>query len=106
MMSDKVSVIIRTKNEERWIGYAVQSVLNNLKKPEIIIIDNNSTDETLDILRFFIQDKMFGDKNNKNYTDIKIFSIKNYTPGKSLNFGVKKAKHKYILILSAHCQYY
>ena len=41
------SVIIRTKNEERWIGHAIQSVLDNLYKPEIIIIDNNSSDETI-----------------------------------------------------------
>ncbi len=103
-MSDKISVIIRTRNEERWIGYAVQSILSNLNKPEIIIIDNDSKDETLDILRFFTQDKILGDKKNRNYTDIKIYNIKNYTPGKSLNFGVKKAKNNYILILSAHCQ--
>ena len=66
-MSDKISVIIRTRNEERWIGYAVQSILSNLNKPEIIIIDNDSKDETLDILRFFTQDKILGDKKNRNY---------------------------------------
>ena len=49
----KVSIIIRTKNEERWIGYAVQSVLDHLYKPEIIIVDNNSTDKTLEIVKSF-----------------------------------------------------
>ena len=39
---EKVSVIIRTKNEEQFIGHVVQSVVDNLKKPEIIIIDNFS----------------------------------------------------------------
>ena len=39
------SIIIRTKNEERWIGHAIQSVLDNISKPEIIIVDNNSTDK-------------------------------------------------------------
>ena len=34
---DKISVIIRTKNEARWIGHAIQSVLDNLYKPEIIL---------------------------------------------------------------------
>ena len=91
MINDSVSVIIRTKNEERWIGYAVQSVLTNLKKPEIIIIDNNSTDETLNIIGLFTQDKMLGDKKNRNYTNIKIFKIDDYTPGKALNLGVKNA---------------
>lgn len=104
MQNDPVSVIIRTKNEERWIGHAIQSVLNNLNKPEIIIVDNNSTDETLSIIRLFVQDKLLGDKKNKNYTNIKIINIKDYTPGKSLNDGVKFATKKYVLILSAHCQ--
>ncbi len=104
MINDSVSVIIRTKNEERWIGYAVQSVLTNLKKPEIIIIDNNSTDETLNIIGLFTQDKMLGDKKNRNYTNIKIFKIDDYTPGKALNLGVKKSTKNMILVLSAHCQ--
>ena len=30
------TVVIRSKNEERWIGYAVQSVLDHLYKPEIV----------------------------------------------------------------------
>ena len=32
---DKISVIIRNKNEERYIGYAIQSVLNVFNKFEI-----------------------------------------------------------------------
>ena len=65
MTKDPVSVIIRTKNEERWVGYAIQSVLSNLNKPEIIIIDDNSSDETLEIVRLFTQDKILGDKKIK-----------------------------------------
>ena len=34
----KISVIIRTKNEERWIGHCMQSVLEFMHKPEIIIL--------------------------------------------------------------------
>ena len=92
MTKDPVSVIIRTKNEERWVGYAIQSVLSNLNKPEIIIIDDNSSDETLEIVRLFTQDKILGDKKNKNYTDIKIIKIDNYSPGRAINLGVKKQK--------------
>ena len=101
-----VSVIIRTKNEERWIGHAIQSVLDNIHKPEIIIVDNLSTDSTLQIVNHFIQDPILYSNTNesKNYTDIKIFKFDNYSPGKSLNFGIKKSKKKYILILSAHCE--
>jgi rhamnosyltransferase len=96
------SVIIRTKNEERWIGHAIQSLLDNLYKPEIIIIDNNSTDRTLDIIKCFIEAPLL-EKTSENYTNIKILNIKNYTPGKSINLGVKKCTRKNVMILSAHC---
>ena len=76
-MNDPVSVIIRLRNEERWIGYAIQSVLNNLNKPEIIIVNNKSSDESIDIVRLFTQDKLLKDKKNKNYTNIKILKIDN-----------------------------
>ena len=52
---DKISVVIRTRNEERWIGHVIQSVIDHLDKPEIIIVDNNSTDQTLDIVKYFVQ---------------------------------------------------
>ena len=95
-----ISVIIRTKNEERWIGHAIQSVLDNIYKPEIIIIDNFSTDSTLQIINHFIQDPLLHSDSNesKNYTDIKIFKFDNYSPGKSLNFGIKKAKGKIVRV--------
>lgn len=100
---NRFSVILRCKNEERWIGHAIQSILDHITKPEIIIIDNNSNDKSLEIAKYFKQDPLLNDKKNKNYTDIKIINIKNYTPGKSLNIGVKKAKYENILIISSHC---
>ena len=42
---DKVTVIIRCRNEENYIGFAIQSVIDNFQEPEIIILDNNSTDD-------------------------------------------------------------
>jgi len=102
-MNEKISVIIRTKNEERYVGYAIQSILDNIIKPEIIILDSGSSDRTLEIVRLFTQDKKLKNNDNLNYTDIKVFQIKNYTPGKSLNFGIKKAKNDNIMIMSAHC---
>ena len=99
----KVSVIIRTKNEEQWIGHVIQSVVDNLKKPEIIIIDNFSEDATLDIIKNFIADPLLNSDRNNKYTKIKIFQVKDYSPGKSLNYGIKKSKFNNIMVLSAHC---
>ena len=48
-VSDKnplVSIIIRTKNEERWITLCLNAVFSqSYKNFEVIIIDNNSTDQ-------------------------------------------------------------
>ena len=96
------SVVIRTKNEERWIGYAIQSVLDHLNKPEIIIVDNNSTDKTIEIVKFFSQNPNLNNETN-NYSKIKILKISDYSPGRSINLGVRNASKKFIMILSAHC---
>ena len=96
------TIVIRVKNEERWIGYAIQSVLDHLIKPEIVIVDNNSNDKTIDIIKFFAENPNLNNEAN-NYSKIKIVNIANYSPGRALNLGVKSASKKYILILSAHC---
>ena len=96
------TVVIRVKNEERWIGYAIQSVLDYLIKPEIVIVDNNSDDKTIDIVKFFAENPNLNNEAN-NYSKIKIINIANYSPGRALNLGVKNASKKYIMILSAHC---
>jgi len=96
------TVVIRVKNEERWIGYAIQSVLDHLIKPEIVIVDNNSNDKTIDIVKFFAENPNLNNEAN-NYSKIKIVNIADYSPGRALNLGVKSASKKYIMILSAHC---
>ncbi|MDC3053339.1 glycosyltransferase [Candidatus Pelagibacter sp.] len=103
-INNKISIIIRTRNEERFIGHAIQSILDKIHKPEIIILDNDSNDQTLQIVRLFTQDKKLKNNTNINYTDIKVIGIKDYTPGKSLNLGVKMAKNKDVMIMSAHCE--
>ena len=96
------SIVIRARNEERWIGYAIQSVLDHLVKPEIIIVDNNSKDKTIEIVKFFSENPNLNNEAN-NYSKIKILTINNYSPGKALNLGVRKASKKFVMILSAHC---
>lgn len=100
---DKISVIIRCKNEERWIGHSIQSILDLINKPEIIVVDNHSEDESLNIVKNFSHDPLLDNDENSNFTDIKILKIKDYTPGKALNLGINNASHEIILIISAHC---
>ena len=87
-----LSVVIRNRNEEDYIGFAIQSVADHLTDYEIIVVDNESTDESLDIVRSF------------NFEPIKIESDNNYTPGRSINRGVQAASGDCVLILSAHSQ--
>jgi glycosyltransferase involved in cell wall biosynthesis len=100
--NDNITVIIRNKNESRWIGHAIQSAIDHLIRPEILVIDNNSTDDSLSVVKHFIHDPLLN-ANTLRYTDIKIIKIENYTPGSAINLGVKNAKNDYVLILSAHC---
>ena len=102
-IQNKLSVIIRCKNEERWIGHCIQSVIESLKKPEIIIVDNKSEDETISIIKSFKEDPKLNNNKKTNYTKIKILSIDDYSPGKAINLGVRNAKNPLILVISAHC---
>ena len=88
-----VSVIIRNKNESVTIGHAIQSCANHFNKPEVIIIDDNSTDDSDKVISLFDQ------------TNVNIYNLeKRYTPGYALNYGVSKCTNDIVLILSAHCQ--
>ena len=98
-----ISVVIRTKNEERWIGHTIQSVLEFLSKPEIVVVDNNSSDRTISVVRHFQQDPELNSNESPRYTDIKILGIDDYSPGKAINKGVLNCSNKYILVISSHC---
>jgi len=89
MKKPTVSIIIRTKNEERWITSCLQSIFKqSFKNFEIIIVDNQSNDKTLE--------------KAKKFKISKILHIKDYLPGKALNLGIENSKGKYIVCLSAH----
>ena len=90
---DNLTVIIRNRNEEQYIGFTIQSVIDHFSNPEIIVLDNNSSDNSLEVVGLF-----------KNRADIKTINVPKYTPGKSINEGVLNSTFSRILILSAHCQ--
>ena len=100
---DNISIIIRTKNEDRWIGHTIQSVLDLIKNPQIIVIDNNSTDKTLHIVKSFMHDPDLNNVKNRRYTEILIKNISDYSPGKALNLGIQYCKYEYVLVISSHC---
>ena len=90
-----VSVVVRCRNEERYVGYTIQSIYDYFGYDvEIIIVDNESTDNSIRVVNTF------------EYLNIKKIDIKknDYTPGRALNLGVQHCTGDYILLLSAHCQ--
>ena len=85
----KVSIIIRTKNEERWISSCLKSIFGQTHKDfEVILVDNNSTDQTV---------------NKAKAYPIKVLTIKDFYPGRAINLGVSESRGEIIIILSGHC---
>ena len=99
---DGFSVIIRSRNEERWIGHSIQSVIENIPCNEIVLVDNKSHDNTLMNALRFQRDPNYNDLDT-NYTEINLLNIDEYLPGKALNMGVKNSNYENIIILSSHC---
>jgi len=93
----QVSFVVRTRNEERYVGHAIQSILDFFgTKTHIIIVDNESTDDTLKNVSLFPKRFYNVDKITIGYNE--------YTPGRSLNMGIEKTNAPIVGILSAHCQ--
>lgn len=85
------SIIIRTKNEERWIGAVLERLAEQTDQDfEIVIVDSGSTDRTLEIVSKF----------QVNLVQIppELFSYPY-----ALNVGCRAAQaDKYFIFLSAH----
>ncbi len=85
-----VSIVMPTFNRASTIGFAIESVLNqSLKEWELIIVDNESTDKTADVVEKYL----------KNDSRVKYYSVKkSLSPGISeyLNFGINISSGKYI----------
>jgi len=95
----KMSIVIASKNEEKNIAGLIQS-LKNINYPldhfEVIIVDDNSSDDTFECAE-------------KNIKDLNNFFVVRATnkkfPAKkgALQIGIEKAKHPYIMITDADC---
>jgi len=86
----KVSIIIRTRNEERWIGSCLKAVFSQeFRDFEVIIVDNQSTDSTLAKV--------------EQFPVAKVVHCTDYLPGKALNLGIAEATGEFIVCLSGHC---
>ena len=85
-----VSLVIRAKNESKWLWRCLKAIERQSLRPlEIILVDNESFDMTIQVAEAFgVQ---------------RIISIGEYSPGRALNQGIAEARGSVVAILSAHC---
>lgn len=90
-----LSILIRLKNNEHFIGFTLQSILDFCPPDsEIIILNDNSDQNTIEKVQLFKE---------LNYKIINC-SNKLYSPGKFLNYGFRKCSNDVVLILSSHVE--
>lgn len=87
----ETSIIIRTKNEEKWIGECLRRLRRQTYRDfEIVIVDSGSTDRTPEIVGQY---------------DTRLFLIpqEDFSYPYALNYGCERAQAtKYLVMLSAH----
>ena len=86
----ETSIVIRAFNEERWLP----SVFSALEKQkyrnfEVLVVDSGSVDNTRDIA-------------SENGARIVRIRSEDFTFGYSLNYGIRAARGRYIVMVSAH----
>jgi len=84
------SILLRTKNEQDYIGRILDAFQSQTyKNYEVIIVDSGSTDRTLEIAEKY---------------PVRIYRInpEDFTYGFSLNYGFERARGKYVVCLSGH----
>ncbi len=99
---DDISIIIRVKNEDRYIGHAIQSCLDHFINPELIIVNNCSTDDSVMISKLFRHDTSL--PISPDFSELSIIEISDYSPGKAINLGARHAKRSRLMVLSSHCK--
>lgn len=88
MSNPMLSVIMPVYNKEKWIENTLHSVINQtFFDSEIIIIDDGSTDSSLEIV--------------EKCDRIKVLKQKNKGASAARNVGIDTARGKYIIMLDA-----
>ncbi|MEM8770350.1 MAG: glycosyltransferase family A protein [Pseudomonadota bacterium] len=92
MSAERVSIVFRALNEEKWFGDALTACRRQDYDGdvEIILVDSGSTDRTIEIAE---------------QHDCRVVHIKkaDFTFGRSLNYGCEAATGDYLVFISAHC---
>lgn len=88
----KVSVIVPVYNGKKYINKCINSILRQtFKDIEIILVDDGSTDNTLNILKEY----------EKRFQNVKVISSINLGAGGARNIGLDASHGEYILFVDA-----
>jgi len=91
-MNPFISIIIPVYNTEKYISECVNSILSQTYKNfEIIIVDDGSTDNSLDIVKEYQQ----------NYDNITVLHIENSGVSAARNIGIKHAKGEFLFFVDS-----
>lgn len=94
-----VSALIVTRNEQTFVEQALMSLINQTYPKdcyEIIIIDGESTDDTLKIVKRLVQ------KYKTDTFDIRVINNPKHILAAGWNLGIKNAKGEYVVRIDAH----
>ncbi len=85
--TDLIDVIVRTKNSEEFLRECLQSVIDEIPVRRIIVVDNGSTDKTIEIASAF-------DK-------VDLYAEPTLNLGQLTKFGFLKAQTEWVVIIDS-----
>jgi len=97
-MSSKISIIIPTRNEEKYLENCLLSILEGAVsdfESEIFVVDGKSNDRTLQIV----------EQLSRNYPNVYLITNEKKTTPYAINLGIKESAGDFIFIISAHAEY-
>lgn len=100
----KVSVVIRTRDKEKYFEWLLENLaLQTVQASEIIVVNNYSTKQELRILENSLQE-MFGNFFKERKTRLKLVSLSDndFSHAYSTNLGVNAAENELVCITNAH----
>jgi glycosyltransferase involved in cell wall biosynthesis len=94
----RVSVVIPMRNEEKYIGRCLDSVMANdfsRDQYEIIVVDGDSTDRSREIV----------EEKQAEFPNLRLLRNSQRVVPPGMNLGIRQARGRYIIRMDAHSEY-
>jgi glycosyltransferase involved in cell wall biosynthesis len=87
VISDLIDVIVRTRNSEKMLRECLQSVLDDVPVRRIIIVDNGSTDKTIEIA--------------SSFENVEIYKKPDLNLGQATKYGFSVAETEWVAVIDS-----